>query len=125
MITRALPVLAITALTAALSAACGSSAGTPEQLEQAVRSYSAAFLSGQGEKAAGMLSQRCGPQLHQQTVQAASMAPALYGQAKLVSVQPVVDGDHGSVTYRFDQPAIDQENQRWVWGSGAWHYDQC
>lgn len=115
--------LALTAL--ALAAGCASSTGTPDQLDQAVRSYSAAYLSGQGEKAAGMLSQRCDPALHAQVVAAASEAPALYGTAKLVSVEPTVNGDHATVTYRFDQPAIDQENQRWVWESGAWRYDQC
>ena len=105
-------------------AGCGSSSGTSAGLEQAVRSYSAAFLSGQGVKAAGMLSARCAV-LKPQVVQAAAAAPALYGSAKLVSVAPTVDGERGSVTYRFDQPAIDQENQPWVWEDGAWRYDQC
>lgn len=118
------PALALAA--AALTAGCASSGGTAEQLDQAVRTYTGAFLSGQGEKAAGMLSARCDtPALHGQIVQAAAAAPALYGQAKLLSVEPVVAGEHGTVTYRFDQPAIDQENQRWVYESGAWRYDQC
>lgn len=104
---------------------CASS-GSSAELEDAVRSYSAAFLSGQGEKAAGMLSARCDtPALHAQTVQAAAVAPALYGQAKLVSVDPRVSGDRGVVTYRFDQPAIDQQDQRWVYENGVWRYDQC
>jgi hypothetical protein len=72
---------------------CGSS-GSAAELEQSVRSYSAAFLSGQGEKAAGMLSARCNsPQIRGQIVQAAAAAPALYGTAKLVSVVPTVDAD--------------------------------
>jgi hypothetical protein len=109
----------------ALAAGCGSSRSADE-LEQSVRSYSAAFLSGQGEKAAGMLSARCNtPQIHGQIVQAAAAAPAMYGTAKLVSVAPTVEGDRATVTYRFDQPAIDQENQPWVYESGAWRYDKC
>lgn len=126
---------------AALVAGCGSpgssvgsapAAASPttsdqrKAVEDAVRSYTSAFLSGDGEKAASLLSQRCNtPALRQQIINAASMAPAMYGQAAIVSVAPVVDGDHATVTYRFNQPAIDQENQPWVNESGAWHYDKC
>ena len=95
-------------------------------VEDAVRSYSSAFLSGNGEKAASLLSQRCNtPALRQQIISAASMAPAMYGQAAIVSVSPIVNGDHATVTYRFNQPAIDQENQPWFNEGGAWHYDKC
>jgi hypothetical protein len=90
-------------------------------VEDAVRSYSGAFLSGQGEKAAGMVSTRCDtPALREQIIQASKAAPALYGQANLVSIRRTVNGDHATVTYRFDQPAIDQEDQPWIYGSGAW-----
>lgn len=117
--------------------ACGGPATTPApaaapqappvpSVEDAVRSYSGAFLSGQGEKAAGLLSARCDtPALRQQIIQASKAAPALYGQARIVSVSPTVDGDHATVTYRFDQPAIDQENQPWTLEAGAWRYDKC
>src|SRR5690348_6063973 len=86
---------------------------TPEQaVESAVRSYTAAFLSGQGDKAASMLSQRCDtPAVREQIISASRLAPALYGQAAIVSVEPVVNGDNASVTYCFNQPAIDQEDQ--------------
>jgi hypothetical protein len=95
-------------------------------VEDAVRSYSGAFLSGRGEKAAAMLSTRCdSPALRTQIIQAAKAAPALYGQARIVSITPTVDGERATVTYRFDQPAIDQENQPWVLESGAWRYDKC
>lgn len=119
-------VAAVVVLVVSLLAGCGSATGTAEQLDQAVRDYSAAFLSGQGEKAAGMLSARCNtPALHARIVQLAQMAAALYGQAKIISVEPVVNGKHGAVTYRFDQPAIDQQNQPWTWEDGTWRYDQC
>lgn len=119
------PLRAVLALVLACSTAgCGSS--PQPSVEDAVRSYSAAFLSGQGEKAAGLLSARCDtPTLREQIIQASKAAPVLYGQAKLVSVSPTVDGNRATVTYRFDQPAIDQENQPWVYESGAWHYDKC
>jgi hypothetical protein len=112
------------ALVAVLFAVACSSPRPP--VEDAVRSYTAAFLSGDGEKAADMLSARCDtPTMHGAVVAASANAAALYGQAKLVSVQPAVDGDRATVTYRFDQPAIDQENQPWVWEAGAWRYDKC
>jgi hypothetical protein len=95
-------------------------------VEDAVRSYSGAFLSGQGEKAAAMVSARCDtPALRSQIIEASKMAPALYGQARLISITPTVDGDRATVIYRFDQPAIDQENQPWLLESGTWHYDKC
>ena len=132
---RSLPLLLTAAVLAVVSACSAPPAGQPvappaapvkPAVEDAVRSYTAAFLSGQGEKAASMLSARCDtPTLRQQTVQASKMAPALYGQARLVSVVPTVDGDHATVTYRFDQPAIDQEGQPWVFEDGAWRYDKC
>lgn len=73
-----------------------------------------------------MLSARCDTStLRAQISYAAAAAAAPYGQARLVSVIPAVDGDRATVTYRFDQPAIDQENQPWVYESNAWRYDQC
>jgi hypothetical protein len=104
------PLRAALALSLAFSAAaCGSSPRPP--VEDAVRSYSGAFLSGQGVKAADMLSARCNtPTLRQQIIQASMAASALYGQARLVSVTPTVDGGRATVTYRFDQPEIDLAN---------------
>ena len=105
---------------AGVGAACRSGSGP--SVEDAVRSYSAAFLSGKGEKAARMLSARCDtPERRDQVIRASKLARTLYGQARIVSVKAKVDGDLAAVTYRFDQPAIDQEDQRWVYESGAWH----
>jgi hypothetical protein len=107
-----------------LAAGCGAPAKPP--VEDAVRSYTAAFLSGRGDAAANMLSARCNTAaMRGAIVTASANAAALYGQAKLVSVTPNVDGDHATVTYRFDQPAIDQENQPWVFEGGSWRYDKC
>jgi hypothetical protein len=62
-------------------------------VESAVRSYTAAFLSGQGEKAADMLSERCNtPTKREEIISASRIAPALYGQAAIISVEPTVDG---------------------------------
>jgi hypothetical protein len=42
-----------------------------------------------------------------------------------ISVVPIVDGDRASVSYRFNQPAIAQENQPWVREAGGWRRDKC
>jgi hypothetical protein len=111
-------------LIAVLLAGCSS--GTTGAVEDAVRSYSSAYLRGDGQAAYDMLSTRCRKIISLGQLKAASTgAAALYGQAQLISVTPVVDGDHATVTYRFSQPAIDQENQPWVREAGRWHYDKC
>lgn len=107
-----------------LLTACSS--GSKAAVEDAVRSYSSAYLRGDGQTAYDMLSARCQKIISLGELEvAASGAAALYGQAQLISVTPTVDGDRATVTYRFDQPAIDQENQPWVLEDGRWHYDKC
>jgi hypothetical protein len=107
-----------------LLAACSS--GSTAAIEDAVRSYSSAYLRGDGQTAYDMLSTRCRTIIRLGQLEVASTgAAALYGQAQLISVTPVVDGNHATVTYRFNQPAIDQENQPWVREAGRWHYDKC
>src|SRR5437763_2426062 len=100
--------------------------GTTPSVDEAVRSYTSAYLSGDGDKAYDLLSTRCKSVLsREQLRRAASGAAMLYGQARIISLTSSVDGDHATVTYRFDQAAIDQENQPWVLQSGAWRYDHC
>lgn len=100
--------------------------GTAPSVDDAVRSYTAAFLSGNGDKAYDLLSARCQSVLSREQLRKVSAAAAvLYGQARMISLTSQVHGDHATVTYRFDQPAIDQENQPWVLESGAWRYDHC
>lgn len=104
-------------------AACGESAPS---VDEAVRSYTSAYLSGDGGTAYSLLSTRCKATISPDVLQRqASAAAALYGQARIVSLEPSVDGDRAKVTYRFDQPAIDQQNQPWVLEDAVWRYDQC
>jgi hypothetical protein len=107
-------------------AACSSMTTQVAAVEDAVRSYSSAYLSGDGQKAYDLLSARCKKVISLSEVKAAATGAAvLYGQAQLISVAPIVDGDRASVTYRFNQPAIDQENQPWVREAGGWRRDKC
>jgi hypothetical protein len=107
-------------------AACSSRTTQVAAVEDAVRSYSSAYLSGDGQKAYELLSARCKKVISLSEIKAAAAGAAvLYGQAQLISVVPIVDGDRASVTYRFNQPAIDQENQSWVREAGGWRRDQC
>lgn len=95
-------------------------------VEEAVRSYSSAFLRGDGDAAFAMLSARCQTVLPKaQLTAAARGGAALYGRARIVSIQPTLAGNRATVTYRFDQPAIDQTNQPWAREGGAWRYDSC
>jgi hypothetical protein len=104
----------------------GPAATDTAAVEDAVRSYSSAYLRGDSQTAYVMLSTRCRKIINLGQLKAASAGgAALYGQAQLISVTSIVDGDHASVTYRFSQPAIDQENQPWVREAGRWHYDAC
>lgn len=95
------------ALLAACSSGATPSTATPMgAVEDAVRSYSSAYLRGDGQKAHDMLSVRCQKILSLGELNAAATgAAALYGRAQLISVIPTVDGDRATVTYRFSQPA--------------------
>jgi hypothetical protein len=113
-------------LVVVLLTACSSGPTATAAVEDAVRSYSSAYLRGDGQAAYDMLSTRCQKIISLSRLRAASAGAAtLYGQAQLISVAPIVDGDHARVTYRFNQPAIDQENQPWVREAGRWRYDKC
>jgi hypothetical protein len=120
----------LTAVPLALAASCsGSSSATTTPgaaVEDAVRSYSSAYLRGDGPKAYDLLSARCKKVISLSEVKAAATgAAALYGQAQLISVTPIVDGDRAFVTYRFTQPAIDQETQPWAREADGWRRDKC
>jgi hypothetical protein len=100
--------------------------GPPVALEPAVRWYTQAFFSGQGNEATKLLSKRCNtPAVRQAIISSAANSSALYGHVHITSITPGIDGDHATVTYRFNQPGIDDENQPWVKEDGAWHYDKC
>lgn len=113
---------AVLAVGLSLAAGCSS---TPD-VDDAVRAYTSAYLAGDGAKAHALLSTRCQAAMSPSELgRHAAGAATFYGRARITSLTSSVDGDRATVTYRFDQPAIDQEDQPWVLESGAWRYDQC
>lgn len=96
-------------------------------LRDAVQAYSDAFLGGDAAKAYGLLSSRC-----QKRTTAAEFegivkqASAMYGSPlKLKTYDAQVSGDLARVTYTYDVPALNQEQEPWARESGAWHQDDC
>ncbi len=113
-------------------AACGDDGGgasSSEELElrSAVEAYSDAFLAGDAAAAHALLSTRCRESLSEdQYATVVSTAAGAYGDATLTSFEvDEVSGDEARVTYRYDEPAIDQENEPWLREGGAWHNDDC
>ncbi|HEY2204875.1 MAG TPA: nuclear transport factor 2 family protein [Pseudonocardia sp.] len=95
-------------------------------IEEAVRSYTSAFLRGDGRRAHELLSERCQEAVSPDVLQGqAAEAAARYGQARLDSVMPRIAGDRAAVTYRFDRPALDREEEPWVKEDGDWRNDHC
>jgi hypothetical protein len=114
-------------LSSATSSSGAVSDSTSHDLEVAVRAYSAAYLSGDGDTAYRMLSARCRNRVaHDQFVGEVSQAKKLYGTAEMQTFS--IDQSSGGlarVTYTYDQPAINQVSEPWVLEDGSWHEDDC
>jgi len=113
-----------------LLVACGGSAETAEEgpeLEPAVRAYSAAYLSGNGDEAHALLTARCRERTPIEELRvAAALGKEQYGTAKLTSVDIVEEsGNLARVTYRYDMASIDQVAEPWALEDGAWRNDDC
>lgn len=110
-----------------LLAGCTGGSTGDGSLERAVRSYSAAYLSGDGEAAHDLLSERCRERVPLDEFNpAVAAAPRLYGGAEMTSL--TVDeqsGDLARVTYRYTIRDIDQEKEPWVRENGGWRNDDC
>lgn len=108
-------------------AACGDDGTTgSSDLEAAVVTYSDALIAGDADTAYDLLSARCqetiGPDEFAVTV---SQIADRYGDVSMTSYTEDVDRQLGIVTYRYDDPAIDQEDQRWTSEGGGWRNDEC
>jgi PBP1b-binding outer membrane lipoprotein LpoB len=96
------------------------------RLESAVRSYSSAYLGGDGHGAWVLLSQRCQMNIAEIQYRAiVAAAKVAYGSAILKSVSVTTNGNQGYATYTYSDPSINQQDQPWVFESGEWHYDNC
>jgi len=91
-----------------------------------VRSYSAAYLAGDGQGAWELLSERCRERLSVDTMTAlAGEAARRYDGPEMTSLSVEVSGDLGRATYSFTVGEINQDREPWAREHGAWHNDDC
>jgi hypothetical protein len=120
---------------------CKASGGTPEnrratksRLDSTVRSYTTAYLGGNGALAYALLSPRCRAKIPQTEFESiVTLAHQTYGDAKITLLTVEVTGDNGTATYQLTDPTLNQTAERWVFvheGTGAdtvdaWRNDDC
>lgn len=90
-----------------------------------MRSYSTAFIAGDGASARSQLTARCEERIGDLVESGATTIAEQYPGATMTSYEADVDGGAATVTYTFDQPGIDQADERWVVEGGEWRYDDC
>lgn len=106
----------------------------PEELRSAVRTYSRAVLSGEGESW-DMLSARCRGKVSKNEMNTASGLLSMAFEDEEPSFA-VIEDDNGKVltdnlpdrvmvTYGYNQHALDQSREPWVRESGSWKNDEC
>ena len=116
--------------TAATETAEAEPTTSPEAaLEDAYRTYIAAFLSGDGATAYGLLSERCREKTALSEFAAGSEAAAeLYGEVDYEIKSVTVDGNEGRVSAKFPVAALqggDPEGTLWLLEDGEWRSDKC
>lgn len=96
-------------------------------VRKAVTRYSDAFLDGEASSAYDLLSKRCRSQFSRSYFTGIVMAAkSQYGKALPIrEFSAKVRSDLAVVSYGYDVPALDQENETWVLEGGRWHNDDC
>lgn len=123
--------LAVVAMVGLTACGGGDPGGAPADerasLEESVRNYSAAYLGGHPESAHALLSARCQDRLSLAELTAATTAAQrLYGGARMTALDiDTLEGSLARVTYRYDNPAIDQLAEPWTKEDGQWRQDDC
>lgn len=103
----------------------GASPSTPV-LETAVRAYSSAYMSGDGERAYGLLSDRCQNELAKnEFLSIVAQANQAYGDARITAYEDDINGNVGVATYELSDASLNQTQERWVLDDGSWHNDDC
>ncbi len=96
-------------------------------LETAVRAYSAAYLTGEGSIAYGLLSDRCQQRIGEAEFTGLTRAAqAQYGGQPIQTLTvDTLAGPLARVTYTYSASAINQQAEPWVFEKGSWHQDDC
>lgn len=96
-------------------------------LEEAYRAYIAAFLTGDGAAAYGLLSERCQDKEPLSSFAEASEAAAeLYGKVDYTIESVTVNGDEGTVDATYAVEALNSGGgSLWVLEDGEWRSDKC
>jgi len=104
-----------------------SSAEQTANLKKAVQAYSDAYLAGKADPAYQLLSARCQKKWTSSQFGAlVTTAGKTYGAAlPLESFSAKISGDIALVSYTYILPALRQERQPWLLGSGGWKNDDC
>jgi len=115
------------ATTNALTPTPAAAAAAPEDdLKTAITDYSAAYLTGDGATAYGLLSQRCRTVLPlSEFAGLTEQASDLYGNVKLESVDVEIDGNQATATYTYAVPSINQTDEPWLIEGTRWKNDDC
>ncbi|MFF3327421.1 hypothetical protein [Streptomyces sp. NPDC002889] len=100
---------------------------TNVELERAVHAYADVYFKPDAKAAYAMLSTRCqealAPEAYKPIVEAAAKKHGKQ-HVRLVRVD-LVSGDLAFVTYSYDAPELDQQQQPWKREEGQWRYDEC
>ena len=129
----ALATVAVAALLVG-SAACGGGGGaagatadTDEGLKNNVKSYSLAYLAGDGQTAWDLLSARCQKRITlAQMKEMTATAAVTFGQHEISTYEADVHDTLARVTYTYaDAASINQDSEPWVKESGTWKQDDC
>lgn len=85
------------------------------------------FLGGDADAAWNLLSTRCRDRLARSDfATAVGQARNIYGGASMTSLEvDTLEGTIARVTYRYDDPSLDQEREPWVLEDGQWRQDDC
>lgn len=102
-------------------------ANAEDDLEQAVRAYSAAYFTPDPPAAYGMLSARCKTEIDANMYKAQLQATAKdYGQQAIRTFKvDQASGDLARVTYTYAVPKLNQKGQPWTREGETWKYDAC
>ena len=99
--------------------------GDEDALRSAVESYSAAFLSGDGDTAYALLSARCRDRLPlTQFADVAEQVAENFGPMKIKSLEVTVNGTQAQATYTYAEPTLNQQSEPWV-NEDGWRVDDC